>query len=124
MMSKRRTHHRDIAVLRVSPDLLDVSGVVIADGNAASKYTGFWSPSRGLSALDKDLVYSEDWRDTDQIQQWRKARVRCAEVLVPLPVKPRHILGSYASCQASKARIDGLGLGWSVVIDSHLFFQS
>jgi hypothetical protein len=41
MMYLRRGRHRELCVLRVSPDVLDLPGVVVADGNASSGYTAF-----------------------------------------------------------------------------------
>ncbi len=41
MMSTRRNEAHRLCVLRVSPEILNVPGAVIADQNAASKYVPF-----------------------------------------------------------------------------------
>ena len=59
MMYKRAAQHKSLCVLRVSPEVLDLPGVVIADGNAASAYTGFWPSELGFEKIDLDLVFAE-----------------------------------------------------------------
>ena len=46
MMSTRRNEAHRLCVLRVSPEILNVPGAVIADQNAASKYVRFLAPDR------------------------------------------------------------------------------
>lgn len=123
MMFVRRVLHLDIAVLRVAPAVLDLSKAIIADGNAASGYTGFWPSPDGLARIDRELTFAEDWRDLDQIVYWQKKQAKCAEVLVPGRVDAKYITGVYASCAQSKAAIDALGLPWQVTVNSHMFFQ-
>ena len=41
MLYKRRESHGTLCVLRVSTDVLDLPGVVLTGGNAASDYTAF-----------------------------------------------------------------------------------
>ena len=57
MLFKRKDQHLSLCVLRIDPAILDLPGVVIADGNAASKYTGFWPSPSGLARLDRELVF-------------------------------------------------------------------
>lgn len=76
MMSKRRGMHMEICVLRINTDVLDLEGVVISDGNAASKYTAFWASPSGLARVDRDRVFAEYWTDPDQITYWRKASAK------------------------------------------------
>lgn len=47
-----------ICVLQISPAVLSLPGVVIADGNAASGPTAFWKSPSGLSKVDKDTTRS------------------------------------------------------------------
>src|SRR5262245_51292971 len=58
MMYKRRARHADMTVLRVSPTILDVPGVVITDGNASSDYIRFASGASGLAIVDRDRTYA------------------------------------------------------------------
>jgi hypothetical protein len=123
MMSKRRGQHEDICVLRVSTEVLDLPDVVIADGNAASKYTAFWPSPSGLAKVNGDWVFAEYWTDQDQITYWRKASAKCSEVLVPDSVPPRMVVGAYVSCRETRQKLIETGFGQPIAVDSHLFFR-
>jgi len=123
MMFKRHIHHREICVLRISTDVLDLANVVIADGNAASDYTAFWPSPSGLSYVDGDVVFAEYWTHEDQIEEWRRKRIKCAEVLVPDRIDPRFIIGVYVSCEDAKHAIEKMGVALDITINAHLFFQ-
>ncbi|MFX0202809.1 MAG: DUF4433 domain-containing protein [Candidatus Hodarchaeota archaeon] len=122
MLRKLRAHHLDICVFAINTDVLDLPYVVIADGNAASSYTAFWSSPGGLAKIDGDRVFAEYWTNDDQIQEWYNKRVKCAEVLIPDRVEPRFIRGAYVSCQLSEQKLLGEGFDRPITIDSHLFF--
>jgi len=123
MMFKRRNYHQDICVLRISTDVLDLPDVVIADGNAASDYTAFWSSPDGLSYIDKEVVFAEYWTHEDQIEEWRHKRIKCAEVLVPDRIDPKFIKGIYVSCENTKYAIKRMGVALEITVNAHLFFQ-
>ena len=123
MLYKRAERHLELSVLRIDPAVIDLPGVVIADGNSASGYTAFWPATTGLSMIDGDLVFAEYWTDSDQIVQWRKARVKCVEVLVPARVDPRFIIGAYVSCNQAAEVLRSTGARMTIIIDGHLFFR-
>lgn len=123
MLYKRAPQHLELCVLRISPAVLDLPGVVIADGNAASVYTGFWPVPVGLAKVDKQLVFAEYWTHSDQIEQWRRMRVKCAEVLVPDRVQPQHIIGAYVSCSEAAEALQRTGVYLTITVDGHLFFR-
>lgn len=123
MLFKRKDQHMDLCVLRVSTEVLDLQGVVITDGNAASGYTRFWPSPIGLSVVDKEKVFAESWKDDNQIIYWRKKNAKCAEVLVPNLVEPRFILGAYVSCSRSLLKFKVIESRLSVTENSHLFFR-
>jgi hypothetical protein len=123
MMRKRAHQHLSLCVLQVGMGVLELPNVVIADGNAASDYTAFWLPPLGLERVDLDLVFAEWWTDSNQIQQWHKARVKCAEILVPDRVDSRFIQGGYVSCQETQKLLEDTGFGLPVTVDPKLFFQ-
>lgn len=124
MMYKRLGQHFELCVLRVNTDVLDLSAVVIADGNAASDYTGFWPSPAGLEKVDRDLVFAESWTDSDPIVKWRRARVRSAEALVPDKVDPVFVIGVYVSCQEAEEKLRRMAPGLNVTINAHLFFMA
>lgn len=123
MLFKRRDQHMSICVLRVSTDVLDLPGVVIADGNAASQYTAFWPSPGGLRGLDSALVLAEYWTDENPVLRWRKARARCAEVLVPRLVEARFIIGAYASCPEAAGELAGAASGLGSDVAPAFFFR-
>ena len=123
MIYKRLDQHGDLCVLRVSPQVLDIPGAIVTDRNAAGDYVAFQAAPGGLSIVNKDLTFADDWRDADQMVYWRKKAAKCAEVLVPDCVDPCHLLGAYVSCDEANARLEALGTGLPVTINGHMFFR-
>lgn len=88
--------YKDLCVLRVSLNVLDLPGVVVTDQNAASGYARFSPPLSGLALLDHDYIFADYWtHPDDQIAEWRHKAAMCAEVLVPNLVPPQHIIGTF-----------------------------
>lgn len=123
MMFKRRGQHGDICVLKVSTEVLDLRDVVIADGNAASKYTAFWPSPSGLAKVNGEWVFAEYWTDQDQITYWRKASAKCSEVLVPDTVPARMVMGASVSCEDARQKLLDIGFARPIAVDAHLFFR-
>lgn len=123
MMYRRQIHHRTLAVLRIRPAILDLPGVVVSDGNASSDYTRFAEAPAGLALIDTAMVFADDWSHADQIEKWRHASAKCAEVLVPDRVAPELLMGIYVSCAESRGELEELGLPLRITVDSHLFFR-
>jgi hypothetical protein len=123
MLYKRRDLHKSLCILQLDPSILDLPGVIIADGNASSDYTGFRPSPHGLHHVDRELVFAEYWTDNDILIGWHKKRVRCAEVLVPDKVEPEFILGAYVSCEDARIAIKEFELRLNLMIDARLFFR-
>lgn len=123
MLSRLRARNKDLCVLCVSTDVLDIPNVIIADGNAASEYTRFWSSPSGLEAVDANIIFAEFWTDPNQIVAWRNSRIRCAEVLVPERVDPSYIIGSYVSGPESLDSFKAIEKILPVQIHKQLFFD-
>ncbi|MCS6804590.1 MAG: DUF4433 domain-containing protein [Blastocatellia bacterium] len=123
MLYKLRGQHLDLCVLRVSTDVLDLPGTVVTDANASSNYVRFAAAPAGLSIVDRDLTFADDWRDQDPIQYFRKKSAKCAEVLVPDRVGPRFILGAYVSCPEAMNRMNGLNTGINLILNANMFFR-
>lgn len=87
-----------VCLLRISPNVLDLPNVVVADGNASSHWTTrFDPPAVGLPRIDFDRVHDRYWtHPDDQIEEWEHSRVKAAEVLIPDLVDPGYIVGAYA----------------------------
>jgi hypothetical protein len=109
--------------LRVSPQVLELPGVVITDRNASSDYARFAPAPKGLAIVDKDLTFAVYWTHADPFEAMRRKSAKCAEVLVPDCIDPGHITGAYVSCQEANAVFEGLGIDMPVAISPFLFFQ-
>jgi len=122
MLYKRQAQFKELCILKISPNVLDLQGVVIADRNASSEYAIFKPAPEGLGIVNREWTFAEYWTDSDQILEWKKKAAKCAEVLVPDEVKPKYIMGAYVSCQEAQTAFQAQEPGFSVAINSHLFF--
>lgn len=122
MMWRRKSSRDTLCVLRVNPDVLDVEGVVIADGNAASSYTQFRRSPQGLAIVDETLTFALDWRSRDLIDYYRRKSAKCAEVLVPERVHPTLIDGCYVCSAVTKASVHAVAPNLGAAIAPDLFF--
>jgi len=123
MMYKCQAQYKELCVLRVSPDVIDLIGVIITDGNASGDYVRFLAAPKGLEIVNRDWTFADDWRNPDPIQYYRKKAAKCAEILVPDKVGPQYIIGAYVACQEAWVAFEAQNTGISVKINSHLFFR-
>lgn len=123
MLYKRLARHRELAVLRIRTDALDLPGVVVTDGNAASHATRFGAPAEGLARIDKAINYARYWTNPDHYLHAEHKRRMCAEVLVPDCLSPELIVGAYLSCNEGAAVYTALGLPWPAEINRYVFFS-
>ena len=128
MLFRRKGRHRELAVLRLTPDVLDIDGTIVSDGNAASKYVRFSPSPAGLSRVDYERVFAQYWtHPNDEIDQWRHKSTKCAEILVPGKVGPGFITGAYVSCdearQTLRQALNASDLKLAITIDGDLFFR-
>lgn len=114
---------RDLCVLRISIDVLQGTGVVVSDENAARGWARFEPWPDGLTMLDKDELFALRWDVSDPYEKDRLKGVMCAEVLVPDKVESRYIQGAFVSCQEAFDRLAGLCAGLSISLNKTLFFQ-
>jgi len=124
MMYLRRSQHDGLCVLQITPAVLSLPGVVIADGNAASGPTAFWPSPSGLAKVHKETVFAEWWTDPNEFVLWENRRVKCAEVLVPDKLDANFISGAYVSCDAAEAHLKALAPALKIVVDPHMFFRA
>ncbi len=118
--------YSELCVLSISPDVLDTPGVVIASCNASSDYALFRAAPDGLGVIDEALVYAEYWTHHDQVEQWRRASIKCAEVLIPGSVDAKFVDRAYVSCIDSKIKLERIirdaGASLDVAVNAYLFF--
>jgi hypothetical protein len=122
MLRKRQSRHEELCVVRVDPSVVDLDGVVIADGNASSDYTRFGASPSALALVNEEMTFAEYWTDDNRYAYWEKKRRKCAEVLVPDCVDPGFIVGAYVSCESAARQCEADSVPWPVTIDPHLFF--
>jgi hypothetical protein len=109
MLSRCRGRNNEICVLQISPSVLDVPGVIIADRNAASNWTSFWPVTDGLGVINGDRVFARYWtHPNDLYDEMTHKSEKCAEVLVPDRVETRIIQGAYVANQVSLAAFQRL----------------
>ncbi|MEJ2705775.1 MAG: DUF4433 domain-containing protein [Sedimentisphaerales bacterium] len=123
MLYKRLDRRDRLCVLAVSSEVLDLQGVIITDQNAGGDYVQFKAAPRGLSIVDRNLTFADDWRSPNQIIYWQQKAAKCAEVLVPDCVEPGFIQKVYVSCEKTRSQLEAMSLGIPVQIDRHLFFM-
>ena len=125
MLYKRKTEINNLCVLRISTEILQLPGVVLADCNASSPYVRFLAPSQ-WAVLDYEAIYAMDWNrqhaNDPYAYRVHKAR-KCAEVLVPHVVETKFVIGAYVVDEAAKAKLQSLGFDLAVTIDSEMFFR-
>jgi len=122
MMYKRQGEAEKLCILRIDRSVTKLNGVVLTDQNAASDYVRFLAPIE-YKKIRFDWVFAEDWTDTDQIMQWRKASAKCAEVLVPHCISEEYINGAYVVGKSAKVELQAQSFTKPIEINAHLFFR-
>ncbi len=123
MLLIRQSQHKGICVLRVSCDVLDIPGTIVTDGNAASGHSRFEPAPSGLSIVDRERTFARYWTDNVMAVYYRKKSQKCAEVLVPDRVPPKHLQGAYVSCGQARDVLEKLQTGLAITVDADLFFN-
>ena len=115
MLRKILRSHEELTIFRVSTDVFDIPGSIIADGNASSDYTRFYPSPDGLASLQSPLVLAKYWTSQDPYEYLHRKRSRCAELLVPDDIPPQLIIGAYVSC--TKAQTSMFQAGFALLAD-------
>ena len=112
-----------LIVLMIAPEVLEMDGVVITDGNAASNITRFFSPDEGLNRVDfTNRVYADWWTDDDPYAAAEKRRAKCAEILVPEVIPPSMIIGALVPTGQARQELVSEGFPHKVLISPKTFF--
>ncbi|HEU5378881.1 MAG TPA: DUF4433 domain-containing protein [Ktedonobacteraceae bacterium] len=123
MMYKRKDGHTEICVLRISPTILDINGVIVTDRNAAASIARFLPARTGLAFLDRELIFADDWRHPGDERAYLNHRsIKCAEVLVPGRIPPSYIFGAYVSCTRSQTELSRISSDLKIMRHPQLFF--
>ena len=121
MLYKRQND--EVCVLKISPRILDLPDVVIADRNASSDYVRFFEPQYAFDKLDFDLIYAEYWNDADCFEYLKKKSIKCAELLVPRAIAPAFIIAAAVKDRNDEKTLLSMGFNKKIYIDRHLFFR-
>lgn len=113
---------RDLAVIGVTPAILQQSNVMVTDGNAANNPTQFFAAADGLRVVESQwkVIQSEWWNDLDGSK-----RKIMAECLVPERIPPDYVHTIFVADHDTKKRVEGL-IGPTkipVVPEPDIFFQ-
>jgi len=122
MLSKIRDRNETICILRFSPEVLDLDGVVVSDRNASSDYAAFYPVESGLEQIDFDLVYAKFWTDLDPYEQWRKKSIKCAEVLVPNCIPYEYITRAAVYDDSAADELKKTGFDRDIFVEPRAFF--
>jgi len=113
---------KDIAVIGIKPEVIDQSGVLITDGNAANNPTQFFVSAEGMKVIQEQwkIIQNDWWNDLDGSK--RKIMSEC---LVPERVSPDLIHSIFVADQPTKERIENIvgGRKVHVIPEPHMFFQ-
>jgi hypothetical protein len=107
-------------VLVINPQVLDLTGVLVTDRNAASA-ARFRPAAEGIEALNEAAVFATWWDESLDAKQRRMA-----EVLVPDRVPPELVRRAHVPDQPAVTRLKAL-LGdrqLVVRVNRRLFFRS
>lgn len=120
MMRLRRS--RELVVIRLSADVLDLDGAVVTDGNAANGPTRFFPSPDGLAHLDAERVFAEWWTVGDEFERAERKRQRQAEVLVPDVVPPEYIVGCYTWHKPEAEQCSRIASTWEIEVNTRVYF--
>lgn len=122
MMYKRREQAYSLCVLVIDPAVIYSDGCVLSDRNAAADLVKFFTPEIGLDKIDFDLVFAEDWNDTNPYKLSANRAVKCAEILIPSCVAYNYIVGAYVVNQEAKQHLINLGFDKKIIIQPDVFY--
>ena len=115
----KRIGEANVSVLQINPDIIDIPGAGLTDGNAASHNTNFFNDTiQGLKALNKEQFDRTYWSNADDSK-----RTIMAEALIPDQIPKEKIMGIYTACKATAYQIrkDNTG-ALNIIPDPNMFF--
>lgn len=116
--------HKSLCILRVSTDVLELEGVIVADRNASTDLVRFAAAPEGLGNITKELVFAQYWNHDDPIEKQNHGAIVCAEVLVPDRVTPELVTGVYVSCDETAETLRAsVPDEFDVTVEPYLFFE-
>lgn len=111
----------DVAILALKPQLLDLPGVLVTTGNAASPLSEVLGIQEGRARLSeiRPILKSDWWREEDGSK-----RKIMAECLVPGVVPPEYIHSIYVASEKTVAELRArVPARMEILREPHMFFQ-
>ncbi len=119
------TDRRNIVILGIRPQAMDVDEAFVSLGNAASLLSPILSAEKGLQILNDEywpILNSDWWKAEDGTK-----RKIMAECLIPDLIPPAQIHSVYVVSQTVadtiRSSVENYPLQVSVVVEPHMFFQ-
>jgi O-acetyl-ADP-ribose deacetylase (regulator of RNase III) len=111
-----------LAVVAVRPDIMQLDGVIVTDGNAANAPTQFFNSPEGMKVVSANwsIIQNEWWSSEDG----SKRRIM-AECLVPGQIGPEYIAAVYVPTLETKKKLDSelCNTKLNVIPEPRMFFQ-
>ncbi|GAB4225330.1 MAG: DarT ssDNA thymidine ADP-ribosyltransferase family protein [Stanieria sp.] len=113
---------RDIAIVGVKSEVLQINGGFVTDGNAANDPTQFFPAKEGLKIVENQwkIIQSDWWNDQDGSK--RKIMSEC---LIPNQISPEFIHSIFVVDHVAKQKVESI-IGSTqihIVPEPHMFFQ-
>jgi hypothetical protein len=122
MLSNKRNQNEDICILKFNRVVLDFKGVILSDRNASSRYVTFYNAQTGLEKIDFNLVYMQNWKDIDRLEEMRKKSIKCAEILVPDCIPFKYVMCAAVVNENAKNRLQATGFNKRIYVEPNAFF--
>lgn len=123
MLYKRKDEADSICILAVSPRVLNIEGCILSDQNASTDLVKFYTPEDGLENIDFNMVFAQNWTDSNPYTYQLKKAKKCAEILIPGCVPYAYIVGAYVVSQANLDLLTGMGFDKQILVRPKLFYR-
>lgn len=123
MLYRRQDEAENLVILAISQEVINIDGCIISDQNAATDLVKFYTPDDALIKLNFDLIFAQDWRDTNPYTFSYKKATKCAEILIPDCVPYEYIIGAYVLNKDNELKLRQMGFDKKIAISSKVFYR-
>ena len=122
MLSRVRDQNHEICILAIDSRILDVTGCVLTDRNAARDIVRFLDPVSEMDQIDFDKVYAKNWNHMDVYEKDNHKAIKCAEALIPRKIPCEYITAALVADENARQRLIQLGFTKKIHVDANRFF--
>ena len=124
MMYVLQHQQKELCVLQISLEILDLNGVVVSDRNAACTAAMFGEPEQMLDMIEFDTVFMRYWKNSDDpFVNEQQGHIKCAEVLAPHCITYRYIVGALVKNVQDGHYIRSAGFEKNIAKNPDIFFS-